>query len=125
MNIVSTQQVWVSWEPPPQGWISLNTDGALGQQGAGYAGILRNEKGQVLNAYTAGHKSNSVLFLEMIAVERGLELAEHMGLRRIMVQTDSMQVARILNGLTYPTWRVESMIGIGIDQVLSTDLLPV
>ncbi|KAF5179789.1 hypothetical protein FRX31_030625 [Thalictrum thalictroides] len=46
----------------------------------------------------------------MIAVERGLKLAEHMGLRRIMVQTDSMQVARILNGLTYPTWRVESMV---------------
>ncbi|KAF5179881.1 hypothetical protein FRX31_030532, partial [Thalictrum thalictroides] len=110
MNIEQQHQLKVAWSPPPHGWTALNCDGALSQHGTGYAGILMTDSGQVLNAFVAGGKTNSVLYLEMIAVEKGLELATQMGLEKIMVQTDSMQVARILNELTAPTWRVESMV---------------
>ncbi|KAF5182059.1 hypothetical protein FRX31_028354, partial [Thalictrum thalictroides] len=54
-----------------------------------------------------GSITKSVLFLEMTAVEKGLELAKEMGIKKIMVQTDSKQVSRILNEEVTPTWRVE------------------
>ncbi|KAF5185001.1 hypothetical protein FRX31_025414 [Thalictrum thalictroides] len=35
------------WEKPGPGWLKLDCDGALNDQGAGYGGLVRNEDGSL------------------------------------------------------------------------------
>ncbi|CAN1249919.1 Putative ribonuclease H protein At1g65750 [Linum perenne] len=58
---------WISWEPRPRGWVTLNSDGAVntdsGKASAG--GLIRDNLGMVLNAYTVNLGSCTITRAEI------------------------------------------------------------
>ncbi|CAN1217513.1 hypothetical protein LINPERPRIM_LOCUS1041 [Linum perenne] len=45
----------VSWNPPPDDWISINTDGSVTQTNNKVAvgGVIRNSQGRLIGAFSA------------------------------------------------------------------------
>ena len=84
---------------PPNPFIKINTDGsALGNLGiAGATGILRNQLGQWISAFSLhlGLVTNNIA--ELTAVREGLAMAWTMGFKFIYLELDSKVV---LNWLT-------------------------
>ncbi|XP_072080961.1 uncharacterized protein [Arachis hypogaea] len=89
----------IRWNPPPAGWIKLNSDeitqGNPGTIGCG--GILRNKE----RRWTAGfsHKIGvgTAFMAELCGVKKGLEIIWTMSFRKIMVEIDAGAVIKLLN----------------------------
>lgn len=79
------------WQPPPSGFIVLNTDGALqrtlGLAGFGY--IIRDHQGSFITAGAGflGRASNNVA--ELMAIREGLRLVDCLHFPCVIIQTDS------------------------------------
>ena len=71
----------VQWRPPDPSWIKLNVDGAYLQsvQKAGGGGVIRDLDGEILAAFAADLKGNSVMEAEVLALLMGLVLAKQHG----------------------------------------------
>ena len=97
-NQSKLEQTYVKWQPPPEGWVILNTDGAAkGNPGrAGAGGVLRGDRGEWILGFSEflGHCSS--MKAELRAISRGLQLAAGAGFRKIWVQTDSRVVVGML-----------------------------
>jgi len=89
---------WVRWEPPPRGWMVLNTDGAAkgnpGQAGAG--GVLRGENSEWIIGFSEGLGYCSSVRAELRAVLRGLRLAKEAQATKLWLQIDSNVVVGML-----------------------------
>ncbi|GKV16390.1 hypothetical protein SLEP1_g27041 [Rubroshorea leprosula] len=87
----------VSWNPPPAGFIKLNTDGSAnanpGEAGAG--GVFRDELGNWLLGFYRNVGFTSSLSAELWALRDGLKLAVNRGFSHLLVETDS-KVAKTL-----------------------------
>ena len=79
----------IQWCAPPSGWVKLNSDavskGNLEMAGGG--GLLRNENGEFIKAYTA----------EIWSAIHGLQMATDMGIQKIILESNSTIVCAILN----------------------------
>ncbi|KAF5195147.1 hypothetical protein FRX31_015266 [Thalictrum thalictroides] len=58
---------------------SLNADGSLTETSAGYGGIIRDDKDNVILAYTARSSVRFILFLEMTKIAKGVEATMALG----------------------------------------------
>ncbi|KAF5176875.1 hypothetical protein FRX31_033531 [Thalictrum thalictroides] len=76
---------------PREGWYKLNADGSLSENTTWYGGILRNNEGIVSCAYTVSSSTRSILFLELMGLAAGLEIALEMGVRKISINSDSLR----------------------------------
>ena len=87
----------VQWRPPEQSWIKLNVDGAFSQstQCAGGGGLVRDHKGEILAAFSAGLEGSSGLEAEVSAVLLGILMAKQHG-SQIWIEVDAEVVARWL-----------------------------
>ncbi|CAN1771029.1 Putative ribonuclease H protein At1g65750 [Linum perenne] len=94
----STREVHhVCWNPAPDPWITLNTDGSLMSTGsAGAGGVLRMNDGQVIHAFSANLGGCSITRAEMRAIVEGTTMAWDLGIRKLAIQTDSIAAVRIL-----------------------------
>lgn len=93
------QQAYIRWKAPPLSWLALNTDGAArGAPGpTGGGGILRDQTGKLLYAFTANFGSCIAFRAELKALEIGLELALRMRVSKLMVQMDNQAAIQALN----------------------------
>ncbi|CAN1132976.1 Putative ribonuclease H protein At1g65750, partial [Linum perenne] len=92
MNVNEGRSVTaISWDPGPSDWVTLNSDGAVkttsGKASAG--GVLRDDRGRILKAYTINLGVCSITRAELRGAITGLELAWKSGFRRILLQMDS------------------------------------
>lgn len=83
----------VSWKAPSDGWIKLNTDGALNAVGAGgCGGVVRGAEGQWLCGFTSRIDASDSFCAEAWGLLRGLELCWMKGFRCIEVEVDAKQL---------------------------------
>uniref|UniRef100_A0A0D9XR73 Neprosin PEP catalytic domain-containing protein n=1 Tax=Leersia perrieri TaxID=77586 RepID=A0A0D9XR73_9ORYZ len=88
-----------SWQLPATGWAKLNADGAWSsQRGCGAAGVIvRDDSGRFLAASV--HFFPCVLdaiSAEIKATSRAVELAAELRLSKVLIETDSTKVLRLL-----------------------------
>ncbi|CAN1167006.1 Putative ribonuclease H protein At1g65750 [Linum perenne] len=95
---LARQTQLIAWRPGDGGWCTLNTDGSrIGSTGAtSIGGLIRNEKGEFVRAFCGNIGDCSITRAELRAIVEGLKLAWSLGLRRIVVQTDSRAAVTIL-----------------------------
>ncbi|KAK0582646.1 hypothetical protein LWI29_028079 [Acer saccharum] len=90
----------VKWHPPEEGCWKINTDAATcyANRSIGLGIIIRNNLGVVKAAASIKLKAMvSPLVAEALAVWRGVILAVENGLVPFHIETDSLQVADLLN----------------------------
>jgi len=96
---------WICWEPPPEGWMVLNTDGAVkmhcGRAGAG--GVIRNAQGEWIVGFSECLGFCEPLKAELKGVLRGIRLAQERHIPKLLIRSDSMQVINALNTSTATT----------------------
>ncbi|KAI3907566.1 hypothetical protein MKW98_016210 [Papaver atlanticum] len=95
----------VRWNPPDSNFVKLNVDGASTDAGmAGTGGILRASDGHFLAAFARHiyHSSNNVA--ELWAIRDGLKLASSLGMKRLVVESDSKYAVNVCKGLLHGTW---------------------
>ncbi|CAI0430385.1 unnamed protein product [Linum tenue] len=86
----------ISWERPPQGWVALNSDGSVinGQATAG--GVIRDETGRLVRAFSMKLGEASITRVELEGLVKGLQVVWNEGFRRVMVQTDSQTAIKLI-----------------------------
>lgn len=73
----NTEEIFVRWAFPREGWVMLNTDGAskgnLGKAGCG--GVIRGHRGELFEVFAADCGICSNAEAELLGVLRGLAIA--------------------------------------------------
>ncbi|CAM0913463.1 unnamed protein product [Alopecurus aequalis] len=92
------------WQPPPDDFIILNTNGAFVETDkiSGWGAIARDRQGTVIFA-AAGKILNAcdAMHAEALAVMHGIRQADRMGIGRIVVATDSLNLKQALTSSSY------------------------
>lgn len=83
----------VQWKKPPLGWIKLNVDGSCVQATgvAACGGLIRDHQGRWLRGFMHNIGSCSTVEAEAWAVMQGLNVAVQLGVRNIVVESDSKE----------------------------------
>ena len=87
------------WEAPPAGWAALNVDGSFcGKDGSAGAGmVLRDEHGAIIFSSSRElRQCASPLESELAACREGISLASQWSALPIVVQTDCLDVAKLV-----------------------------
>ena len=80
----------VQWRPPDQPWLKLNTDGAFvaATSRAGGGGLLRNNLGEIVEAFCTPLEAESGWEAELMALREGVTMAKRHS-RHIWIETDA------------------------------------
>ncbi|KAE8667735.1 hypothetical protein F3Y22_tig00112383pilonHSYRG00533 [Hibiscus syriacus] len=80
----------VSWEPPPEDWYKVNSDGAydMVSSRSGCGGVIR---GQWIGGFACGLEVASALEFGLWGAMIGLRFAWDLGLKRIILEIDSIE----------------------------------
>ena len=90
----------IKWEKPPSDFYKINVDAYYFPNGSrAAAAVIRNHRGEVMvgAAWILNHILNAAT-AETIAVQRGLELAENLGCKKVIVDSDCLVVIQACNG---------------------------
>jgi ribonuclease HI len=94
----STSVQHVGWLPPSDGWVAINTDGAISSnRNSGCGGIIRGCMGDWLGGFAKGLGECSIEVAELWGAWEGLQLAWNLGFRRVELRMDAMNIVKILN----------------------------
>ena len=112
-NLEPIMQRATTWSPPPRSLFKINVDGAIATatKKAGVGVIVRDELGRVeaamcrnLNATLGAIKTESK------AIEAGLLFTQDIGIRDIVVESDSLVMVQALNGTSTPPFVVSAVV---------------
>lgn len=89
------------WLCPQAGWIKINVDaGMVGTRETGIGVVARDESGSVLAAVSMRKNGRwPTLTAELLAMEEGLAVAEKLGARKVVFESDCLAAIRALNKL--------------------------
>ncbi|KAL4272876.1 hypothetical protein GQ457_13G021790 [Hibiscus cannabinus] len=95
---VSLDTVLQSWSRPPLGWVKVNADASvnLADGKASIGCVIRDEHGNWIRGFARNVGRCSVLFAELWAVHDSLVQAWYLDFRRVIIETDCLEVIRIL-----------------------------
>ncbi|KAK8548028.1 hypothetical protein V6N12_060955 [Hibiscus sabdariffa] len=87
------------WSRPPRGWIKANVDASVhsGDGHAAIGGVLRDENGCWILGFRRSIGCCSVLVAELWAVQDMLARAWSLDIRRLVLETNCMEVVQLLN----------------------------
>lgn len=83
----------VYWRKPTEGFIALNTHGALQSGIAAGGGVLRNHFGDHISNFYNNYGKVSIHFAQSKAILDGLTICKELGYNKIQIQTDSAEAA--------------------------------
>ncbi|CAN1829647.1 Putative ribonuclease H protein At1g65750 [Linum perenne] len=88
----------VRWEPGPEGWMVLNSDGSVNQQTgrAAAGGVVRDSEGRCLLAYSMNLGCCSITRAEIRGAIEGLVRVWDAGFRKVVLRMDSRAAISIL-----------------------------
>ncbi|EOY24030.1 Ribonuclease H protein [Theobroma cacao] len=92
------REMLVGWQNPPQGWVAINTDGALrcNTNKAAAGGVLRDYNGYWLGGSAAKLGKCSSYRAELWGVLHSLRIAKDKGFHRIWLQVDNKIVVQAI-----------------------------
>ena len=102
-----------SWLPPSDPLYKVNVDGAVfkARNESGVGAIVRDANGLVVATLSKKiHTPLGPLEVEAKAFELGLEFAKDIGLQEFILEDDSLNVVRVLQGLSFPPVSVMPII---------------
>ncbi|KAK8548005.1 hypothetical protein V6N12_060932 [Hibiscus sabdariffa] len=87
------------WSRPPRGWIKANVDASVhsGDGHAAIGGVLRDENGCWILGFRRSIGCCSVYVAELWAVQDMLARAWSLDIRRLVLETNCMEVVQLLN----------------------------
>ncbi|CAN1188300.1 Putative ribonuclease H protein At1g65750 [Linum perenne] len=88
--------VSVAWQAGRPGWITLNLDGSVVQRRAAAGGIVRDNEGRGLLAYSMNLGICSITRAELRGALEGIKRAWEAGYQRVEIQSDSKAAIDIL-----------------------------
>lgn len=90
-------EIYIGWRPPPWPWCKLNTDGSCKSIGvAGAGGIIRGASGNWISGFCMKIGEASVIMAKLWGLHQGLILAWNTGIRRLLVEVDSLSVTQMV-----------------------------
>jgi len=96
------EEQWIRWDPPEEGWLVLNTDGAVksnpGSAGAG--GVICGEQGEWIMGFSEYLGYCFAVRAELRGILRGLRVAKEQGIPKLWIRTDSQTVVNMLVNYT-------------------------
>ncbi|XP_024155933.1 uncharacterized protein LOC112163903 [Rosa chinensis] len=100
------------WSPPPQNVAAINCDASWKSPSTGGLGtIIRDYRGMVICGATFNTCSGSVIIAEAQAILLGLNLAIKHNLKRVRVDSDSLEaITEIRKANSYQNWRISPII---------------
>ncbi|CAL1384516.1 unnamed protein product [Linum trigynum] len=116
--------VSIGWNPPSEGWVMLNTDGASnGNPGpAGAGGSVRDHLGRWLGGFVANIGTATAAAAELWAIYYGLEMTWKLGFRMVRVASDSQLAIHLIQNRHDPIHPYATLLGL-IRRKLSQDWL--
>jgi ribonuclease HI len=97
----------IGWKPPKEGFIKLNTDGAVGSsQIAGCGGVIRDRQGGWIRGFAKNVGRCNAFVAELWGVYEGLKCARSLGFNKVEVNIDATAVVHVLK-----TRQSHSLIG--------------
>uniref|UniRef100_A0A803PM53 Reverse transcriptase domain-containing protein n=1 Tax=Cannabis sativa TaxID=3483 RepID=A0A803PM53_CANSA len=78
------------WNPPPEGWVTCNSDVAIGRYHSTGAAVFRDASGAILNIVTFRATNCDPLSGEVAAIHEGAAAAVQFGYRNVVFQSDSL-----------------------------------
>ncbi|CAN1824009.1 Putative ribonuclease H protein At1g65750 [Linum perenne] len=107
------RETLISWIPPPDDSITINTDGSVlhldGKAAAG--GVLRNSLGCMIGAFSANLGTCSIMRVELRAAEIGLHYAWSLGINKVILQLDSLAAVNAIMGAPADDMRHSHTLG--------------
>ncbi|XP_050156329.1 uncharacterized protein LOC126630282 [Malus sylvestris] len=100
----------IRWSPSNAGFVKLNFDGSVVNQGATVGFVIRNEKGEPIVAGARFIGQNTISTTECLALRDGLWMAKAKGLAHIMVEGDSKLVIESICRAYCPPWRLKVIL---------------
>ncbi|XP_060201962.1 uncharacterized protein LOC132630398 [Lycium barbarum] len=88
----------VKWIPPPPSFIKLNSDGSCRDEICGGGGVIRNNKGKLIQAYSMNLGKGTSNWAEAKALQHGIEWCINECWRKIIVESDSLLVVQEIQG---------------------------
>ncbi|KAJ1412309.1 Ribonuclease H-like superfamily, partial [Sesbania bispinosa] len=102
----------LKWEPPPSGWVKVNSDGAFSHTcsiGA-CGGVVRDDWGHFMVGFAQNLRYCSILETELWGILRSLRIVHQRGWRKVIVEADSSQVVRFIEDGCPPTHASFSLV---------------
>jgi hypothetical protein len=97
LHKVNKTEVRISWKPPMEEWVKLNTDGAYKEgRVAGCGGVIRDSNGVWKGGFAKNLGICSAYVAELWGVLEGLKHARSLGFKRIELEVDSSVVRQVL-----------------------------
>ncbi|KAL4360801.1 hypothetical protein GQ457_04G012650 [Hibiscus cannabinus] len=95
---ISLDTMLQSWSRPPLGWVKVNADASvnLADGKAAIGCVIRDENGNWIQGFARNVGRCSVLLAELWAVHDSLVQAWYLDFRRVIIETDCLEVIRIL-----------------------------
>lgn len=97
------------WQKAQEGTWVLSCDGAMSHPWSGYGGLLRDHEGLPLMGFAGTSQIKHVLWLEMHAIWRGLQIAKERKITNLRVNTDSKLAVQIIKNESKCPWCILSV----------------
>ncbi|MCI24591.1 putative non-LTR retroelement reverse transcriptase [Trifolium medium] len=89
----------IGWNPPPEGWVKLNTDGSCSDGGwIGCGGVLRGSHGEWLGGFANFIGQGNAYLAELWGVFEGLKIARNLKFSAVELNVDSREVVNVIRG---------------------------
>lgn len=84
------------WVPPPTGLTKINRDRACANNRSGIGVLSRNDKLDIVAALVDVQAGSNSLSAKIRAIRDGLKLATRLGLKRVLVEFDSLEAIHLI-----------------------------
>ncbi|CAN1121589.1 Putative ribonuclease H protein At1g65750 [Linum perenne] len=100
-NVVGrTRDTLISWIPPHDDWLKINTNDSVTQPHslAAAGGVIRDHQGRNLAAFLTNLGYCSIMRAELRAAEIGLANAWELGAKKVILELDSLAAVHVIEG---------------------------
>ncbi|KAL3614944.1 hypothetical protein CASFOL_040605 [Castilleja foliolosa] len=108
-NLQLSSVIRKSWNPPPSGWIKVNTDSSFANGDAVAGVVVKNHNGSILAAATYTHRCLNAHSAETLAILDACLLLDSFKVKNAIIESDCLSAISWINGASINThWSANS-----------------